>query len=109
MMKTFILILLCISTYFVGIAQNYDLRDTIQVYYNTGKVGGAIGGQDHCVTIWTNMDGIILCQRKCYGILSDEGQKHNNGILNHIDSTFTQKLYQITQEEAILHFYPKKQ
>lgn len=105
MKNLLLLLLLCISTYLMGIAQNYDLRDTIQVYYNTGKVGGAIGGQNHCVTIWNNMDGIIFCQRKCYGILSDEEQKLGNGILNHIDTTFTQELYQITQEKAILHFY----
>lgn len=105
MMKTFVLILLCTSAYLVGIAQNYDLKDTIQVYYNTGKVGGAIGGQDHCVTIWTNMDSVIFCQRKCYGILPEEKQKYNNGIPSHIDTTFTQELYQITQEKAISHFY----
>ena len=102
-MKALILLLLCISIYPASNAQKIDLEDSIQVYYHTGKMGGAIGGQDHSVKIWKK-EGVIFCQRKCYGLFNNN-KKDDNSILNSIDTTLTQELYQMTQEKAILQFY----
>ncbi len=91
--------------YYVSYSQKNILMDSIKICYSTGKLGGAISGKDHCVTIW-NEGGEIYCERRCYG-MDIERQEYENSLLNNIDTTLTQKLYQISQEKAILQFFQK--
>ncbi len=102
-MKAYILLALCISVNSINFGQNFQLNDSIQVHYNTGRMGGAIGGQDHSVTIWIE-GGFIYCQRKCYSMFNDK-LRQNDTRLSYIDSTFTQERYQKYQRDAILQFY----
>ena len=75
-------------------AQEHVNKDSIQICYS--KVIDAIGGQDHCITIYFEGSS-IFCQRICYSLFND--------IHKYIDPKLALSHYEESQKRAILRHY----
>ncbi len=66
-MKAYILLALCISVNSINFGQNFQLNDSIQVHYNTGRMGGQLADKTIVlqyglkVVLYIVKENVIVC------------------------------------------------